>query len=281
MRTKIIPEPVLDLMKRSPYVYGPARKLRVGVGRVMPPRRLPGLRGRVHFNDFMLGGTSPESVATYREGAENVVALIDRSLVEAGRTWDDVRSWLDFGCGYGRVVRVLLDRVEPERVYVMDVIAEGVTFCTQEFGVRGAPSSPDLGWLELPEVDFAYAISVITHLPEQNGRQFLRVLGDAIAPGGIFLFTTHGRWSLENAEWYSTAYRGDVKRSLAAEVGARGAGYIPYGHYFGDAYGMAWHSTEYVLDAMTALHGQDFELLFHEPHGLDEHQDVFAFRRVG
>jgi SAM-dependent methyltransferase len=281
MQTKIIPEAVLDLVKRSPYVYVPARKLRMGVGRVVPPRRVPGVRGRVHFNDFMLDGTSPAAVARYKEGAENVVALIERSLGESGRTWDDIGSWLDFGCGYGRVVRVLVERVDPERIYVTDVIDEGVSFCAREFGVRPLPSSPELGSLELPEVELAYAISVLTHLPEESGREFLRVLGKAIAPGGIFLFTTHGRWSLEHAESYSKAYGGDAKRSLADEVRARGVGYIPYRHYFGDDYGMAWHSKEYVLDAMTALHGRRFELLFHEPAGLDEHQDVFAFRRVG
>ena len=284
MRTKIIPDPILDFAKRSPYVYGPARKARMAMGRVVPPREVPTLRGRVHFNDFMLEATSPEAVAGYKGGAANVIALIDRSLEAAGRSWADVRTWLDFGCGYGRVLRALLERVEPQRVHVTDVtdvIDEGATFCASEFGVRRVPTNRDITTLRLPEVDFAYAISVITHLPERSAETPCACSGNAVAPGGIFLFTTHGQRSLEHAERYGASYAGEAKEALVRAVAERGIGYIPYRHYFDDDYGMAWHSASYVLDVMAALHASRFELLFHEPHGLDEHQDVFAFRRSG
>jgi SAM-dependent methyltransferase len=280
MRTKILPDPLLDLVKKSPYVYGPARKLRMGVGSRVPPRHFDGIRGRIHMNDFMLEGTSPEGVAKYRQGAENVIAFVSRGLDEAGRSWDDIRAWLDFGCGYGRIVRALLDRVDPAKVYVTDVITEGVEFCASEFGVHPVPSAADVATLKLPRVDYAYAISVLTHLPELRGRELMHVLGEAVEPGGILLFTIQGQWALDNAEWYSSEYTGELKRELTQSVAERGVGYIPYRHYRGDDYGMTWHSKSYVLDAMAQIHSSRFELLFHDPRGLDQHQDVFAFRRV-
>lgn len=279
MRTKVIPDSLLDLMKRSPYLYGPARKLRMGVGSLLPPRSYPGVRGRIHPNDFMFEGTTHRGVAKYRRGAENVMAFVSRSLDEAGRSWDDIRYWLDFGCGYGRVVRALLDRVEPSRVYVTDVIQEGVDFCASEFGVRPIASAPDVGRLELPKVDYVYAISVLTHLPEARGRDLLRILGAAVEPGGILLFTIHGQWALENAESYGSEYGGKVKPALMQAVTGRGVGYVPYRHYYGDDYGMTWHSERYIRDVMAELHGSSLQRLFHEPRGLDRHQDVFAYQR--
>src|SRR5687768_11405389 len=136
MRTKIVPDGVLDALKRNQRLYQAARRLRMQIGRVVPPRRLEGIPGRVHFNDFMLEDTTPTGVERYRERALNVIRLIERSLDSAGRSFDDIRSWLDFGCGYGRVVRFLVQRTDKDRVHGSDVIEEAVDFCAREFGVH-------------------------------------------------------------------------------------------------------------------------------------------------
>src|SRR5688500_6634156 len=129
MRTKLLPDVALDALKRHAWAYQGARKLRMAMGRVVPPRRFEGINGRVHFNDFMLEDDSPKGVEAYRTRALNVIGLIDRSLEVVGRDLRDVRSWLDFGCGYGRVIRFLVQRVDPDRVYATDVIEEAVEFC--------------------------------------------------------------------------------------------------------------------------------------------------------
>ena len=47
-----------------------------------------------------------------------------------------------------------------------------------------------------------------------------------------------------------------------------------------DDYGMTWHSRAFIETTMQRLHeGQVVPLLF-KPHGLDGHQDVFAFERI-
>jgi hypothetical protein len=77
----------------------------------------------------MLEDDSPEGVEAYGTRALNVIGLIDRSIEAGGRDVGDVRSWLAFGCGYGRVIRFLVQRVDPDRVYATDVIEEAVEFC--------------------------------------------------------------------------------------------------------------------------------------------------------
>lgn len=261
-------------------MYQAARAVRMGLGRVAPPRSYEGIPGRVHFNDFMLIDNSPEGVEQYREGALDVIANIEATLSRAGRGFDDVESWLDFGCGYGRVVRFLVERTPADRVWASDVIEEGVDFCAAEFGVHPALSRGALADVDLPRrFDFLYAISVITHLDEENSSVFLRRLGDWLAPGGLVLFTTHGRWSLENLAYYGNTYDA-MRPEIERDVREKGFAFVPYHHYSGDDYGMTWHSADYVKERIEAIHGGALELVRFEPNGLDGRQDVFAYRRA-
>ena len=81
----------------------------------------------------MLQATDAESVAWYGNGARNVVALVERTLVKAGTPMEDVGSWLELGCGYGRVLRFLLERVEPSKVWAEDPVDEAVRCRSSEF----------------------------------------------------------------------------------------------------------------------------------------------------
>lgn len=267
-----------SVVRRHPPAHRALRAVRVAVGRFVPPRRYDGIPGPIHFNDFMFGGGSPDEIASYAERARNVIAAIERALDAAGKPLHEVERWLDFGCGYGRVIRFLVQRVPPERVWACDVIGEGARFCEREFGATAVPSSSDLESVELDRFDFVYAISVVSHLNERNTEAFLRLVGDALAVGGIALFTTHGRWSVEHTGLYGAEFEA-VADALAAEVGTRGIAYRRY-PYAPDDYGMTWHSREFIETAMSRLHNGAVVPLMFEPHGLDGHQDVYAFRRV-
>ena len=265
-------------LKRHQRLHRAARKARFAIGHLIPPRRFSEIPGRVHFNDFMFLNSSPEEVASYAARARNVIGLIDETLAEAGRTSDSIERWLDFGCGYGRVVRFLVERVPRERVFVSDVLKEGVDFCASEFGVRPIYSQAELDHVSPGSFDFIYAISVITHLNERNSVAFLRLLGDALTDGGIALFTAHGHWSIDNAGLYGSEY--EARRSEIAElVEERGIAYLPY-DFVDDDYGMTWHSREYVEAKMAELHGSSLAPLLFRPHALDGHQDVYAFQRL-
>jgi SAM-dependent methyltransferase len=274
-----LPPRFVDLVKQNATVHRAARKLRTSVGRVFPPRQLAGIPGRIHFNDFMFTNVSDEEIASYRERALNVIGNIEAALAAAGKTFADIDRWLDFGCGYGRVIRFLVERVPPERVFASDVVKEGVDFCRSEFGVDGIYSDTDLTTVRLGSFDFIYAISVLTHLNERNSPAMLRLLGESLTPGGIVLFTVHGQYSLQNLGLYGAEYearRGEV----TCRVHDRGLAFVPYAFLSGDDYGMAWHSREYIERTMREIHGERVRLLMFAPEGLDGHQDVFAFERV-
>jgi SAM-dependent methyltransferase len=227
----------------------------------------------------MLEERSAAGVEQYREGALNVLVKIEECLNAAGQRWDEIGAWLDFGCGYGRVLRLLVARVPPDRVYAADVTREGVDFCASEFGVRPIHLDREPAALKLPEVDFVYAISIVTHLTAEDAKETLRVLGKTLKPGGIALFTTHGRRSLELIERYGEQYVA-LRNELTERVQEHGVAFVAYPYALKDDYGMTWHSEAYVRRTMAELHDGHLELLLFEPHGLDRHQDVFVFRRV-
>jgi SAM-dependent methyltransferase len=264
-------------VKRHPRLHRAARQARSAFGHLVPPRSFDGIPGRVHFNDLMFLDSSPEEVASYAERARNVLTLIEETLVAAGKSFDDVDRWLDFGCGYGRVLRFLVARVPAERISATDVIEEGVNFCRSEFGVTAFPSRPELDSVRLGSFDFIYAISVITHLNERNSTAFLQLVGDALTDGGIVMFTTHGRWSSEHVGAYGCELeaRGDEIRRSVRE---RGIAYLRY-PFAQDDYGITWHSQAFIEETIAKLHGESIIPLLFEPQGLDGHQDVFAFQR--
>jgi SAM-dependent methyltransferase len=265
-------------IKRHRRIHRAVRRARFAIGHLAPPRRFEGIPGRIHFNDFMFLKPTPDEISSYAKRARNVIALIDETLTVAGRTFEDVDRWLDFGCGYGRVLRFLLERVPPERVSAGDVIAEGVEFCRSEFGVTPLHSQPELTGVRLGRFDFVYAISVITHLNERNSIEFLRMLGDSLRPGGIALFTSHGQWSLEHPELYGGEYEARAAE-IEAAVRNHGIAYLRY-QFESDDYGMTWHSRDFIEKTIAELHGTELVPLLFKPHGLDGHQDVYAFQRV-
>lgn len=273
-----VPRLVVHSVKRSPVLHRAARHTRWAIGRLVPPRALPGIPGRVHFNDFMLDDRSPEGVASYRERALNVLKQIDATLESAERYEADVESWLDFGCGYGRVTRFLVERVPAERVSVSDVVLEGVEFCASEFGVRPIPVHADLAERRLGSFDFVFAISVLSHLNEWRSKNLLRLLGESLAPGGLLLLTFHGHWSIDHPEHYGSDY-GEWRSEIRKSAESHGMCFLPYPYVRGDSYGMAWHTREFIEGLMNVLHGGEVELLRFDPEGLDRHQDVIAFRR--
>jgi SAM-dependent methyltransferase len=274
----LLPERLLLAVKRRPRLHRAARRVRMAAGGLLRPREFPGIPGRIHPNDFMFDHASPEEVASYAERAGNVLANIEASLAAGNRTFDDVQRWLDFGCGYGRVVRFLVQRVPPARVWASDVLQDAADFCSSEFGVRPLYAQPDLEALELERFDFIYAISVLSHLNERNSRALLRLFGNALRPNGIAMFTTHGRRSLENPALYGAEF-GERSEEIARAVAASGMTFLPYEFTGGDDYGMAWHAKEWVERTVAEIHGDALELVRFVPHGLDDHQDVFAFQR--
>jgi SAM-dependent methyltransferase len=103
---------------------------------------------------------------------------------------------LDLPSGAGRVLRVLKAAFPEAHLTACDLDREGVDFCSRVLGAEPVYSHSDPARVELDgNFDVIWCGSLFTHLGARRWPGFLELLGGALAPEGLLVFTTHGRHS--------------------------------------------------------------------------------------
>lgn len=102
---------------------------------------------------------------------------------------------LDFGCGWGRIIRFFLKDVEPGKLFGIDHSAEIIRTCQEtnrwcKFAVI-EPYPPT----SFPDESFGlvYLYSVFSHLPEEMHWAWLKEFHRLLRPGGMLIATTFRR----------------------------------------------------------------------------------------
>lgn len=254
--------------------------------RLAPTRRsryLPGIPGRVHDNDLMLYDGSRASIENYLRAARSAMDVIEAALGEVGRGYQDIHSCLDFGCGHGRVLRLLQQRIPAAGITACDLDEEGVRFCAAEFGARPLRSDWDIQKIDLATYDLIWSGSVFTHLDRDNCDQLLERLGSSLNEGGLLVFSMHGEFSLGHLEHlYEQEYAPEAE-AIRREVEAHGISFRHYETRWGEfegTYGMTWHTAEYLRQRAESLSDNTLRLAFFRPQGWDHHHDIIAFEKV-
>ena len=105
------------------------------------------------------------------------------------------RNVLDFGCGWGRVIRFFLKDIDHSKLWGIDVSEKAVKFCQQSFKWCNFSLVDPFRPTEFSDgqFDFIYAFSVFSHLSEDMQRRWLEELERILAPGGVIVATTWGR----------------------------------------------------------------------------------------
>ena len=274
--TKILPRNFLDSVKRRRAIYYVGRKARFALGSTLGSRYLEGLGSKAHFNDFMLKASDARSVAMYRRGADEFVQILTEALAEAGSSWAAVRSCLEVGCGYGRIVRELRRQLPAGAISVCDLIDEAASFTAAEFGVRKIEVVEKLPATEDEAYDLIFLLSVYTHLPLKAVEMNLARVARLLKPGGVLVFTTHGPASAAQAERYEQYWLD--KAALNAELESCGYYYKPYPYYYED-YGLTWFNEEYMSTTVGRVAPALRPVVCH-PARLEKHQDVYVYQKL-
>jgi SAM-dependent methyltransferase len=106
-----------------------------------------------------------------------------------------IESVLDFGCGWGRIIRFFLRDVDPQHLRGADCLQEAIdtcrstnTHCRFEL-VEPLPPMP----MEGDTFDLVYAYSVFSHLSEQAHLAWIEEFHRVLRPGGVLVVTTRPR----------------------------------------------------------------------------------------
>lgn len=222
----------------------------------------------IHRDDAMLEyswqqheGDFDAGLATYFSSGLEVLDTIRQVARDAVGGFEHVDRFLDFGGGYGRVTRLLVRELAPERIWVADLLPEAVEFQRERFGVRGLLSSSEpetLDWAE--RFDFVWVGSLFTHLPEATFGRWLAALARLLEPAGVLAFTVH------DARLVPPGHRLENGILFLPESESRAID--------PEQYGSTWVSEAFVASALEqAAPALDYRVI---PRGVCRHQDLYV-----
>jgi len=110
------------------------------------------------------------------------------------------KAILDWGCGPGRIIRHFPSIIPSAQFYASDYNKEYVQWCHEHLKnitFKENQLSPPIPY-DKSSIDFAYAISIFTHLSEEKHFEWIDEIHRLLKPGGIFYFTAHGDITRKN-----------------------------------------------------------------------------------
>ncbi|MGD0338027.1 MAG: class I SAM-dependent methyltransferase [Bacteroidota bacterium] len=185
---------------------------------------------------------------------------------------------LDMPCGYGRVLRFLCQRFPNANLAAMDIVEEGVDFCTHTFGVQGIYSKKRLDLLTFgSKFDLIWCSSLITHLNAIFAVDLLNFFNRHLSVGGLLIFSSHGKFVWENIKDGKNTYgleKGGVSQLICSYTES---GY-GYANYPGQVdYGISVTSTEWLRGRFNKIQG--WKEIYCKEQGLDNNQDIFCIQK--
>ncbi|MEV6909142.1 class I SAM-dependent methyltransferase [Amycolatopsis sp. NPDC051071] len=230
---------------------------------------MTGVSTTIADGDSMFAGNNIEH---YMSVSRDALRAVLAALQVTGRP--EPKRLLDFGCGYGRVLRSLRAAFPAAELIACDMDPAALAGCAQAFGARAVIGAPDVDHIEqVTEVDLLWCGSVLTHLDASNWGPLLRYFARALAPGGVAVVTTHGRRMAMRAE-AGKDYGLDARATdrMLAAYKACGFG---YNNYEGnDGYGISLSSPGWAVQR--ALETPDLRLAGYDEAAWDRHQDVMV-----
>jgi ubiquinone/menaquinone biosynthesis C-methylase UbiE len=204
-------------------------------------------------------------------GASEFYSYLKSVCAQHGRPIGAGSEILDFGVGWGRILRFFLKDVDPETLHGVDTAADYLQ-AARETGVPGHLHQIDpFGRLPHDDqsLDIVYAYSVFTHLPEHIQDLWLADIQRVLRPGGLFIATVEPPRFLDHfanldaeepglhAWQVLTARKVQRDPTMRARLDSHGFVYIPFTNDEGEVFGDCVMTSAYVQEHW----GKHFEIL--------------------
>jgi SAM-dependent methyltransferase len=230
----------------------------------LPDRRYPQLSAvlpRMASEDVQLrwtGATGANLLAQTRTFVQAVAQHFEAATGQPLRG----RRVLDFGCGYGRILRLMSYYIDPQHLYGCDPSPTPIKLC-REAGILGNLAVSDYLPRTLPfdvSFDLVYAYSVFTHLSERATKACLDTIAGYLTPSGILVVT------IRPPEYWQhdpEIRKADLVDTMVAQHTESGFAFAPHKRAAVDGdvtYGDTSMSLDYLRDKFPA-----YRVLYAEP----------------
>jgi SAM-dependent methyltransferase len=213
--------------------------------------------------------------AAYFQQAQSALESIELALLAARK--EEVRRILDFGCGHGRVLRMIKAAFPEAHLTACDIERGAVDFCAETLGAAPVYSREDPEEIGLQEANFdlIWCGSLLTHLDRARWNGFISLFDSLLGSQGVLVFTTHGRAAAKRLRTgridYSSLDKAEVDH-LVDDFESTGFAYRDFPHL--NDYGTSLASPSWIcswLERQSRL-----RLVLFTEKGWDNHQDVIA-----
>ena len=218
----------------------------------------------------------------YFDVGRSALRCIELALLAARKEKPD--RILDFGCGFGRVLRALRAAFPDSRLTACDLSSEAVDFCARTFHAEPVLSSEDISRIRIGgQFDLIWCGTLLTNVDWLQFRGFLALFRSLLVPGGALVFTTHGPFVARRLQEGAHNYGLDERLvpRLIDQYQRSGFGYLDYPREVRTRlgltrYGISVSTPAWVCHEIERLSGS--EVLMYTEKAWDNHQDSVAVR---
>lgn len=227
-------------------------------------------------NDSMLDGNPSDILVRtrYFSVGASAISVIKEAIYAKEKELSEMKSIMDYACGFGRVHRWLRATFPNATVRGVDADAPSVEGARQlgfDTSTLDLALSQDLGVFDLIWVG-----SLFTHLSYDDSIRAVKYLRRQLSSDGILIVTMHGINVIEKIISRSFNYGLDDNgiSQLDKTYFSSGWGYADYPN--NDGYGISVSRPDVVLKLLADCGLNPF---FFREKGWDKHQDVYACTR--
>jgi SAM-dependent methyltransferase len=216
----------------------------------------------------------------YFSVGQSALHCVKAAMTAAGKS--DLRNILDFGCGFGRVLRALKASFPSAKLTACDISKEAVEFCEKTFGARPVLSGEDSANIQFEDTfDLIWCGTVLTQFDAPQFSEFLALLQSHLTRDGLLIFTTQGPFAARQLRAQAFNYGLDEKgvATILEGYDASGFGYADYPSavlpLVGVAkYGVSVAKPSWVCRQIEAV--PNMRLVSYTEQAWDNHQDSVA-----
>jgi SAM-dependent methyltransferase len=238
----------------------------------LPSDQFPALSSvlpRMASDEIQRHYTGTSDVTLLRQTLAFVWMLRAKFNLLTGRPLEGCRV-LDFGCGYGRIIRAMYYLTDPDNIFAVDAWQRPLDMC-RDCGMLGNFIKCDEGPSHIDvsdqTIDLIYSFSVFTHLSRVAMIDSFAALRKAIRPDGLFIATVR---PIETWKFRDERFKKSDSEAMIAAHRKDGFAFSGQTKNYGDA--------SVSLDMLSTIPG--WKILSHDRSLLDPHQIAIAFQPI-